>query len=355
MLYFKQKPYSPTTSEQAKQLAAVLQFKEKIQKEQKGLYGTYRTLQEFRDNVYDDLHSSISKIEKPLSNGIQEKKIYEPDKRAIERYLDNHSREIAKIISENWTKESGLFASWKYENGEKHMNQPSEPDVAKSGLAKQHLMSVYRHDAWEFYQVGRDESVKKCKEICGIINAYKETIFTQIEREITTSSGNQKLERKKRGEVFIGQHYPDKFDRFVKSLYLYPDILSAIFNEAHSRNNGTVRQNVRIRENSDYKYLVIGNLESLPDYLGGKEQVLGFGDHEMMVELKTRVEKLIDDQIVRDLVKDYHMKKSELDTNSNISKYEEERKVIWRSVNSEAKRLKGHCDECSNDYIHSRF
>ena len=157
------------------------------------------------------------------------------------------------------------------------MNQPSEPDVTKSGLAKQHLKSGYQHDVWEYYQVGKDKSVKKCEEICGIINAYEETIFTEIEREIRTSSGNQKLERKNRGEVFIGKYYPDKFDRFVKSLYLYPDILYAIFNEAHSRNNGIVRQKVRIKKNNDYEYLVISNLESRPSYMGGNEQELGFG------------------------------------------------------------------------------
>jgi hypothetical protein len=60
LLYFNRKPYSPTTSEEAKQLAAVLQFKEKIRKEQEGLYSTYGTLQEFRDNVYDDINSYLS-------------------------------------------------------------------------------------------------------------------------------------------------------------------------------------------------------------------------------------------------------------------------------------------------------
>ena len=358
LLYFNQKPYSSTTSEQAKQYAAVLQFKEKIQKEQEGLHGTYRTLQEFRDNVYDDIHSYISvdlksKIKKRLSNGIQEKKIYEPDNRAIERYLDNHSRKIAKIISENWTKESGLFACCGYENGKKYLNQPSEPDVTKSELAKQHLKSGYQHDVWEFYQVGKKESVKKCEEICGIINAYEQTILAEIEKEIRTSSGNQKLERKNRGDVFKRGLYPLTFD--FRSLYLYPDILSAIFNEAHSRNNGTAIQKVRIRENSDYKYLVIGNLESLPAYMGGKEQELAFGDHEMMSQLQVRVEKLLENHIIRDLVKDYYVKMSELGVNSNISKYEEGRKGIWRSVNNEAKRLKGQCDECSDDYIHTRF
>jgi hypothetical protein len=47
--------------------------------------------------------------------------------------------------------------------------------------------------------------------------------------------------------------------------------------------------------------------------------------------------------------------KSELDTNPNISKYEEERKRIWRIVNKENKPLKGHCDKCSEEYLKSRF
>jgi hypothetical protein len=135
---------------------------------------------------------------------------------------------------------------------------------------------------------------------------------------------------------------------------LYPGTLSAIFNEAHSRNIGSERQKVWIKHNSGYEYLVIGNSESMRQYKAEGEP-LGFGDHEMMVEFKTRVQKLIDDQTIRDLVKDYHVKKSELDTNSNISKYEEERKHMWRSVNNEVKRIEGHCDQCSKDYIDSRF
>ncbi|MGB6531345.1 MAG: hypothetical protein WBF33_24825 [Candidatus Nitrosopolaris sp.] len=133
-------------------------------------------------------------------------------------------------------------------------------------------MSGYQHDVWEFYQVGKEESVKKCEEICGIIYAYEETIIAETETEIRTSSGNQKLERKNRGQVFIGKYYPDKFDRFGKSLYLYPDMLCAIFKEVHNRNNGTVGQKVRIRENYDYEYLVIGNLESVPYYMGGRNK-----------------------------------------------------------------------------------
>jgi hypothetical protein len=270
----------------------------------------------------------------------------------IQEYLDDHRKKIARIIYENWTKESGLFACCGYKNGQNYLNQPVEPEVTDSGLARNHLMRGYPDTAWEFYRAGKEESVKKCEEIIRVIGAYEAAVLAEI-KDIETSTEKQKLEKRTREEVFRGKYYPPKFD--FRSFYLYPDILSAIFNEAHSRNNGTVRQVVRIKENNGYEYLVIDNLESLPHYMGGKEQELGFGDHEMMVKLKTCVEKLIDDQTIRDLVKDYHMKKSELDSNSNISKYEEERKRIWRIVDKENKPLKGHCEICCEEYLKSHF
>jgi hypothetical protein len=39
-----------------------------------------------------------------------------------QEYLNKRSKEIAKIIYENWTKESGLFASCRYENGQKYLH-----------------------------------------------------------------------------------------------------------------------------------------------------------------------------------------------------------------------------------------
>jgi hypothetical protein len=62
MLYFKQKPPPPTTSKQAEQLAAVLRFKEEIQKEQEGLYSLYSKLEQFKEKVYDHLSDYIKKF-----------------------------------------------------------------------------------------------------------------------------------------------------------------------------------------------------------------------------------------------------------------------------------------------------
>ena len=149
-----------------------------------------------------------------------------------EHYLDNHSREIAKIICENWTKESGLFASCVYENGVKHINQPFEPPVTKFGLARYHLMFGYQHDAWDFYRAGKDESVGKAKEIETIIDEYESIVIDEIEKSIDT----RKLEKKRKNEVFFGSYFPPKFE--FNSLYLYPEILSEIFKEVHNRTNG---------------------------------------------------------------------------------------------------------------------
>ena len=97
--------------------------------------------------------------------------------------------------------------------------------------------------------------------------------------------------------------------------------------------------------------MVIG----IQDTLKRSQQELAFGDGEMMEEFKNRVERLVVDSRIGALVNDYHVKILELEGNSNINKFEEERKRIWRSVDKEAKRLRGHCDECSEEYLQSHF
>lgn len=266
-----------------------------------------------------------------------------------QEYLNAHSKEIAKIIYQNWTKEGGLFATFIYENGVVYSNEPLEPQVTNSGLARQHLMSGYKHHAWNFYKTGKAESVEKCREIKEIVESYKQVVLDEIDKDIQTSTGNHKLE-KKGEEVFTTEYgsklYPRKLD--FNSLYLYPRILAEIFQEANNRNNNKEKQEVRITEFADIKDLRIGKPSSI-------STTIGLGDREMMEELKRRVEKLLDDSKIRTLVKDYYVKKSELDKNPNVRQYEDERKEIWRNVDNEAKRIKGDCDKCSEEYLKSYF
>jgi hypothetical protein len=348
MLYFKTKAYYLKTSEESEQLTAVLKFKENLPQE---VYRwEYKTSNKFEVLVFEHLTRYLQD-----NFGVSQEKIHELDKKTInqkELYLDNHSKEIAKIIYENFGKDSGLFASCIYWNGVKYIKQPSEPKVTKSGLAIQHLESGYE-SLWEFYQAGRDESIEKCREIEETINKYEETIFAEIERDIETNNitgFGKKLERKTIEEVFRKgdanyRYFPETFN--FKPLYIYPDILSAIFNEAYNRDNEGEEQEIWIKQNDGYEYLVIGNAEL--------QQELGFGGNEMMGELESRVKKLVDGETIRGLVRDYYAKQSELKTNSNIMNYELERERIWISVNSDGRRISGSCVECSEEYLQSHF
>jgi hypothetical protein len=177
--------------------------------------------------------------------------------------------------------------------------------------------------------------------------------YLQKSRDIETNNitgFGKKLERKTIEEVFRKgdanyRYFPETFN--FKPLYIYPDILSAIFNEAYNRDNEGEEQEIWIKQNDGYEYLVIGNVEL--------QQELGFGGHEMMGELESRVKKLVDGETIRGLVRDYYAKQSELETNSNIMNYELERERIWISVNSEGGRIRRSCAECSEEYLQSHF
>lgn len=141
--------------------------------------------------------------------------------------------------------------------------------------------------------------------------------------------------------------YPRNFD--FNSLYLYPKILSEIFQEVNNKNNNKKQQEIWINESAGYCDLKIGE----PNFSTGT--TIALGDKEMIEELKKRVGKLLDDPAIQNLVKDYYSKISELETNPNIRQFDEERKDIWRNIDSEGKRINGECEKCSKEYLDSHI
>src|SRR6266487_1914654 len=138
-----------------------------------------------------------------------------------ENYLDEHSRDIASVIHNSWTKDSGLFAWCEYENGRLNIHQPHEPEVTNSGLAIQHLSSGYKHHAWNFYRIGKAQSVEISKEIKKIIESYEGSIYSEIDKDIFTKSGNRKLETKEYEQVFrVIQGYNTFPEKIGNGLYL---------------------------------------------------------------------------------------------------------------------------------------
>jgi hypothetical protein len=251
---------------------------------------------------------------------------------AREKYLDDHAREIARIIYQNWAADSGLFASYRYKDGIKYENEPHETQTTNSGLARQHLISGYGANAWKFYTAGKAESVEKSNEIKAVVVSYEKLVYHEIERDIQTATGSHKLERKSREEFFTSEGgynaYPRRFD--FSSLYLDPQIAWQVFQEANNRNNIKENKRLSVKQVSDYRYLVIHTV----DPAQYQEEVLAAGDAEMMDELKRRIEMLIDDSQIRQYVMDYYSKIAQLEANSNITQYEAERNSIRWNVDN---------------------
>lgn len=198
------------------------EFKELVAKE--------RTLLEIKDII----------ISKDCNVNQKLDAIIEAQRSATEKYLDVHSRKIARIIYQNWGADSGIFASYSYENGIKYENEPHEPQITNSGLARQHLISGYGDNAWKFYTAGKAESVQKSNEIKAVIDSFEKLVYREIERDIQTAAGTHRVERKSREEFFTAEGgynaYPRSFN--FNSLYLHPQLAWQVFQEANNRNKG---------------------------------------------------------------------------------------------------------------------
>lgn len=141
------------------------------------------------------------------------------------QYLEKHSKDIANVVHNNWTKGSGLFAWCEYKNGILNIHQPHEPKVTNSGLAIQHLESGYNFDVWSFYRNGKAESVDICREIKNTINNYENKVLAELHNPL--KAGN-KLNA-------CIENYPPKID--FQDCYYRHTLLGEIFNEIKNRSD----------------------------------------------------------------------------------------------------------------------
>ncbi len=265
-----------------------------------------------------------------------------------ESYLESHSKKIAAIIHDEWTKEK-IFADCEFKDGKINENISSEPQVTDSGLAREHLTSGYEH-LWNCYQTGLKISAKLCSEIKSTIDDFEKRVFVEIDNDIYTSHGKVKLERKTADEFYIVQYgsrtVPREFDF---SLYLYPEILSEIFSEVDSRNNRKGTRKLLTRSFGGHTSLGIGDNRSI----GYIDKDLAFGEEEIILELQQRVQRLLDDPKIQELVMNYNLIKSRLRSDKNIVGYDQQRNDIWKNVDVEGQHINGKCRKCSESYLDS--
>jgi hypothetical protein len=153
-----------------------------------------------------------------------------PNAFSRDSYLESHSKKIAAIIYNEWTKEK-IFADCEFKDGKINENVPHEPEVTDSGLAREHLVSGYKH-LWNYYQNGIAVSVALCNDLKSIITAFEKRAFEEIDKEIYTSHGKLRLERKTRDKFYVKEAgYDGVPSEFDFSLYIHPEILSEIFGD----------------------------------------------------------------------------------------------------------------------------
>jgi hypothetical protein len=270
------------------------------------------------------------------------------------QYLEKHSKDIASVIHNNWTKDSGLFVWCEYKNGILNIHQPHEPEVTNSGLAIAHIQSGYSSDVWSFYRNGKAESVDICSEIKNTINNYENKVLAELHNSLKT--GNRLNA--------CNENYPPKID--FQDCYYRHTLLGEIFNEIKDRSDKKTSRtleinprNQRIRDVKGRDQTVSFSSLSITDLTNPDDAgiQLAIGNQQNMEEIKQRLAKLLDirENELYELVKQYYIKKSELETNYNIEQFERERKDIWHNIDSEHKRIKGECEKCSKEYLDSLF
>jgi hypothetical protein len=95
--------------------------------------------------------------------------------------------------------------------------------------------------------------------------------------------------------------------------------------------------------------LAIGDNNSI----GYIDKYLAFGDQEVIMELRERVQSLLDDPKIQELVSKYNLLKSKLTSDVNILAYDQQRQDIWKNVDIEGQYIKGKCHKCSESYLDS--
>ncbi|MGC2382051.1 MAG: hypothetical protein WA631_02950, partial [Nitrososphaeraceae archaeon] len=191
-----------------------------------------------------------------------------------------------------------------------------------------------------------------CNDIKSTIDAFEKRVFEEIDKEIDTSHGKVKLERKTRDKFYVKEGKHDLVPReFDFSLYVYPEILSEILEEIDNRNNGSEKRRFFTSIFGGHTNLRIGNTSS-GEYI---DKYLAFGDEKVMIELQQRVQRLLDDPKIRELVMNYNSLKSKLTSDMNIIGYDQGRKDIWKNVDVEGEHIKGKCRKCSQSYLDSTY
>ena len=252
------------------------------------------------------------------------------------REFHDHSAYIAKIIQTGFGKQSGILGDCKYHNGLIQIQKPKEPEITHIGLARKHLQEGYQ-DIWKLKTEAESDSDKLLANLEKVKISFESKVTGEMERE--TDQTHTKLIRK---------NYLDSLSEIFQSSY-YNELISEIFYEIEIRKLGKQPREL---------YPSFG-FAKIP-YSGGKEEPvykLSFGKEapilvavkeEMSGEIKSRIEKLLLDSELTNMVSKFTELKNSLDTNQKRKEYFKKIDNLYKTIylDGESLNKKIRCNLC---------
>jgi hypothetical protein len=247
-----------------------------------------------------------------------------------------HSKDIVKIIKNGFGEGSGILGNLTDEHGINIIQRPKEPEIEDIGSARDHLQYGYPE-----YWTLKDESVSDSKEILGKIQRVKDDFESRIVKEMEQKTGmtNSTLVRK--------TNYYQSGNELFQNCY-YDDLISEIFYEIKMRKEGKMPRQLYL--GFDFPTNHAG------EYTGTAYKLL-FGENcailvrvkeEDSGEIKSRIEKLLLNSDVDNMIDRYITLKESLNANKKRSEFFQSIEGLFKSILFEGESLdkRGKCNLC---------
>ncbi|MFZ0510660.1 MAG: hypothetical protein WAM14_03560 [Candidatus Nitrosopolaris sp.] len=243
------------------------------------------------------------------------------------RAYHEHSKDIVKVIKDGFGIDSGILGECNYNRGMIEIDYPKEPEMEDIGLARHHI----HPDIWKLKGEAESESKTILSEIQTIMSNFDSKIRTELEKE--TETGIRLI--RKDSYLFI---LSDVF----QSCY-YNDLSFEIFDEIKMRIDG--KQARELCPGYDFT----NDNHSLYKLSFEKEgRILLRVKQEDEKTIKSRVEKLLSNPDMSNLVIRYNQLKTVLDTNKKRADFFDSINNLWKITFHEGKSLvkKQRCYQC---------
>lgn len=257
----------------------------------------------------------------------------------IQFFIDwhEHSKDTVQIIKDGYGRTSKILGNCKYASGSIVIDEPQESRIADIGSARTHLRNGYP-DIWKLKDEAESECKQKIGEIMSVWNKIKSIISSELERNIETTNTHLVP----RPSLFQNER------EYPVSCY-YEDAIPEIVNEIKMRLDSKIAASLELK----FTFESAGSVESGDLTL----RTLSFGEYGNKLckiketeynEIKSRIERLLENLYLKDRVSKIIRLKDDLTMNEKRNEFFNKIDRLYDDIYYESKSLdiRGKCNLC---------